>query len=119
MAQGAGGFKIENEAVADKKAIVVKVHGDIDAHTTKLLRAAVEELFSQKKHRLVIDFSHVNYMSSAGASLLIIVQQDAQKSDGKIVLTSLKLPVQHVFDLLGLTPLFTIVKDRKAALAAM
>lgn len=114
-----GGFKVETEVVSDKSAIVVKVLGDIDAHTTKLLQASVGELFAAKNFRLILDLSSVAYMSSAGASLLIVVQQEAQANSGAIVLFGMKPAVRQVFDLLGLTPLFKIVADRKAALAAM
>lgn len=120
MAKAGGPFKIETENAADKQATVLKIHGDVDAHTTKTLQAAIGELFSgQKKYRLIVDFSHVGYMSSSGASLLIVVQQEAQTAGGKVILAGMKAPVRQVFDLLGLTPLFTIVADKKAALAAM
>lgn len=112
----AGNFKIDSENVSDKSAVVVKVQGDIDAHTTKVLQATIGELFAAKNYRLILDLSQVNYMSSAGASLFIVIQQEAQAKSGALVLAHMKPAVRHVFDLLGLTPLFKIVPDRKAAL---
>ena len=112
-------FKIDTEMVSEKSAVVVKVIGDIDAHTTKTLQAAIGEWFQAKNFRVVLDLSSVAYMSSAGASLLIVVQQEAQGNSGNLVLCGMKPAVKHVFELLGLTPLFKIAADRKAALAAI
>jgi len=110
------GFSVQVES-AENGVSIAHVTGDIDAHTTKLLQAEIGKVYSQKRYNLVLDLTHVNYMSSAGASLFIVALGEAKDNGGELVLMQANPAVRQVLDLLGLSPMFQIVDDKKAALA--
>jgi anti-anti-sigma factor len=110
-------IKLSHEA-SEKGTIVVHIDGDIDAHTTKVLQQYVGELFKQGKYKLIIDVSKVGYMSSAGASLFIVIQNEVKENSGNLVLMNIQPEVKNVFDLLGLTPMFLIVENLRTAHSA-
>jgi anti-sigma B factor antagonist len=111
-------FKVAKELVPGKGVAILTLRGDLDAHTTKDLEAAISELFAVNQHKLIVDLANVNYMSSSGASLLLSAQAEARETAGDVVLLQPTANIRYVLDLLGLTTQFRIAETRESALAA-
>jgi len=106
---------IEINALSDSIEII-KVEGYLDAHTFEQLDNCMLDLFSKGKVRLVVDLADVDYISSAGAGVFIGNIGRAQDSGGNIVLLNPSENVKEVFELLGLTQIFTLVSTKSEAL---
>jgi anti-sigma B factor antagonist len=119
MEKASAAFQIEKEILAADGAVIVCVTGDLDAHTSKLLQAAIIEVYKSGCYKVAVDLTNVNYMSSAGAGLFIVAQAEAQENSGDLVLLSATAAVRYVLDLLGLTPQFHMADTRAAALAIL
>jgi anti-sigma B factor antagonist len=98
--------------------VLVKVSGYIDAHTFEELENEIQSKFSSNQFKLIIDLSDVPYISSAGAGVFIGAFPQAQENDGSIILLNPSKNVLDVFELLGLTEIFTISKDLESAKGA-
>jgi stage II sporulation protein AA (anti-sigma F factor antagonist) len=109
-------FKISQEK-ADGVALL-RVEGFLDAHTFEQLEEAIRVVFDGGCFKLVVDLGRVDYISSAGAGVLIGARSESQENGGDIVLLNPTENVKEVFDLLGLTQIFKVVNDRAAAMAA-
>jgi anti-sigma B factor antagonist len=114
---GVAAFSIETEALRPYNVTVVRVAGYLDAHTFEALEDTLNELFRKQQFRVVVDLSKVEYISSAGAGVFIGALSEAQEQGGNIILMDPTSNVREVFDLLGLTQVFQIVKGEEAALA--
>jgi anti-sigma B factor antagonist len=110
-------FKMESKDLGDE-IVLVKVSGYIDAHTFEELENEIQAKFSSNQFKLIIDLSDVPYISSAGAGVFIGAFPQAQENDGSIILLNPSKNVLDVFELLGLTEIFTISKDLDSAKAA-
>jgi anti-sigma B factor antagonist len=110
-------FKIEKEN-AIKGVVIVRLTGYLDAHTFERLEETIGELFGQAHYKIIVDLSHVEYISSAGAGVFIGALSEAHEHKGNIVLMNPTPNVREVFELLGLTQIFMVVDDRESALAA-
>jgi anti-sigma B factor antagonist len=99
-------------------ATVVHVAGYLDAHTFEQLEETISQLFGQNAYKIIVDLSKVEYISSAGAGVFIGALSEAQENGGNIVLLKPTDSVRDVFDLLGLTQIFRVEDELKAALAA-
>jgi anti-sigma B factor antagonist len=110
-------FKMESKDLGDE-IVLVKVSGYIDAHTFEELENEIQNKFSSNQFKLIIDLSDVPYISSAGAGVFIGAFPQAQENDGSIILLNPSKNVLDVFELLGLTEIFTISKDIDSAKAA-
>lgn len=110
-------FSINTERLNPQTA-VVSVTGFLDAHTFEALEEEINGLFAEGIYRLVVDLSGVEYISSAGAGVFIGAHTEAQENDGGMVLLNPTPNVMDVFDLLGLTQFFPVVKSREEALGA-
>ena len=73
----------------------------------KEMEKTIGELYDNGNYKLIIVLSDVPYISSAGAGVFIWAIGKAQDQGGNIVLVNPTPNVKEVFDLLGLTQIFT------------
>ena len=109
-------FSITHESVGEEVDLL-KVAGFLDAHTFEQLEEAINNLFSQERYRLIVDLTSVGYISSAGAGVFIAALSESEENGGKIVLLNPTKGVLDVFDLLGLTQIFSVANGRDDAVA--
>ena len=95
------------------------IRGFLDAHTFEDLEKTINDLFDQNAYRMVVDLSGLDYISSAGAGVFIGAIGTAQENDGNIVLVKPSPNVKEVFDLLGLSQIFTFKDSVDEALALL
>ncbi len=99
--------------------VVLTVRGFLDAHTFEELEKTINDIFEEGTYRLVVDLSGLDYISSAGAGVFIGAIGTAQENDGNIILMKPSPNVKEVFDLLGLSQIFTFKDTREDAVKAM
>jgi len=98
---------------------VLAPHGRIDTTTSPALEAAVRRTVDAGARAMLIDFGGVEYISSAGLRVLLVLAKRMRDLGGRVVLCGLRQPVQQVFQLAGFLPLFTIEPSREAAWARL
>lgn len=108
-------FSINTRQMAD--ITLIRVSGFLDAHTFEELESTISELFADSQYRIIVELSAVDYISSAGAGVFIGALSEARDNGGNIVLMNPTASVREVFDLLGLSQIFTIVSDINKARA--
>jgi len=99
--------------------VLLTVRGFLDAHTFEELERAINDIFEEGTYKLVVDLSGLDYISSAGAGVFIGAIGTAQENDGNIILIKPSPNVKEVFDLLGLSQIFTFKDNRDDAAMAM
>lgn len=67
---------------------------------------------------IVVDLTHVLYVSSAGLRVFLKAAKAAKASQARLVLTGLSDDVREVFDISGFTALFEMAPTPEAALSA-
>jgi stage II sporulation protein AA (anti-sigma F factor antagonist) len=95
--------------------VAVAPAGRIDTTTAPLLEAHLIALLTAGERRLVVDFSGVDYISSAGLRVLLLLARRVQQADGRLGLCAMGEAVRQVFQLAGFLPLFTVCDSREAA----
>ena len=107
---------LEIKTQADKNGVVtVILDGSIDAYSYSKLEEVFNKLLNQRQYKLVVDLTGVDYLNSAGAGVFIGTLGVTEENNGKIVLVNPQSAVRDVFDLLGLSKIFPIVKDKALA----
>lgn len=81
-----------------------------------------EELFSlvgaDDRYKLLLNFSNVEFLSSAALNKLIILEKKIKAEDGRLILSDLRPEIHEVFVITRLTQLFEIKETESDALAA-
>jgi len=88
---------------------VLELIGELDAHTAPELEASITTLIQQEQFKIVVNFSGLDYISSAGLGVFMAYIEDVRGLGGDIKLTSMKPSVYNVFDLLGFPTLYDIL----------
>jgi len=70
------------------------------------------------RRKLLLNFSNVEFMSSAALGKLIRLHQRMSQVGGKLVLTNIAKDIMTVFTLTKLDKMLKIVKDEQTGLAA-
>jgi anti-sigma B factor antagonist len=81
-----------------------------------------EQLFSLVdelgRRKLVLNFSNVEYLSSAALGKFITLNKKVNAAQGKLVLCNIDPQIYEVFEITKLNKLFNIQKEEQAALQA-
>src|SRR5512141_1884861 len=87
---------------------VVAPSGRIDTTTSGALDDALRQAVDGGTRNLLVDLGEVEYISSAGLRVFLILAKRMRDLGGRLVLCGLGQPVRQVFQLAGFLPLFTI-----------
>jgi anti-anti-sigma factor len=96
--------------------IVVSPVGRIDSTTSGALDAHLMGVAGTGAQRVVIVFSGVDFISSAGLRVLLALAKRTREGRGALALASLGDSVRQVFELAGFVPLFAIEATRQRAI---
>jgi anti-anti-sigma factor len=103
-----------NEA-REGTVVVVAPDGRVDSTTSGALDAHLLQLAKAGDDRVVVDFSGVDYISSAGLRVMLTLAKRMRERGGKLALCGLGDAVRQVFELAGFLPLFAVEGTRDAA----
>lgn len=87
--------------------IQIQIDGRVDTTTSPQLQNAILQAF-QKGNKLVLDFSGVEYVSSAGLRALLIGQKTANSKGGSMTLVNVAEAVLQVFKMSGFSGILHI-----------
>jgi stage II sporulation protein AA (anti-sigma F factor antagonist) len=95
------------------------VAGRMDAVTAPQFDKRLETLVSEGATKIVIDFRHLEYISSAGLQTILANAKKLENLNGEILLVHLSGAVKEVFEISGFDTIFPIFDDQEAALASL
>jgi anti-sigma B factor antagonist len=102
-----------------KHCDVVKVSGRLDSSTAPALIDELSTITDANRYKIVMDFSELSFISSAGLRVLISTLKNCKRYNrGELVLASLGPNILSVFDLAGFTAIFKIYPDVLSAVGA-
>lgn len=85
----------------------VSLAGRLDTNTAPELEAALRNLLPTCSD-LVLDFTDLAYVSSAGLRVLLVAQKEMNRTAGQLTLTHVNEDVMEVLDMTGFSDILTI-----------
>jgi anti-anti-sigma factor len=95
--------------------VVVAPAGRVDSTTSGALEQHLLGLVAGGHSRVVVDFSAVDYISSAGLRVMLALAKRTRDAKGGVALCGLGDAVRQVFELAGFLPLFATAESQGAA----
>lgn len=92
---------------------VLQVKGRLDSTTSQVLGERLAAILGAVKARVLVDFSQLEYISSAGFRVLLQAAKRADQNTAKLVLCGVSGKVRQLFDLGGFLDLFSITATRE------
>jgi anti-anti-sigma factor len=97
-------------------ATVVSVKGRVDAVTAPEFEKGLSTLMAGGDCTLVLNFSDLEYISSAGLRSILTTAKQLKAKDGKMIFAGLRGPVKDVFKISGFGSIFKIFETEEEAL---
>lgn len=102
-----GLVKVKEEVKGD--ILVLRISGRLDAVSSPTAEKIVFDYINKGQHKLLVDFSGVDYLSSAGMRMLLSVSKKLKTLSGKLVLSAVTLNVMDVLKMSGFDHVLEIV----------
>lgn len=99
------------------KATVVLLQGQINSANAAETEAQVLALVDHGAKALVLDFSALDYISSAGLRMVLVLAKRLKQDGGRLVLCAMQPHVREVFEISGFLAILTVDATRAEALA--
>ena len=107
-------MNITEEKRDDK--LIVNLSGRLDAKTSKEAEKKLLSFVADGETKLLLDCGSLEYISSAGIRVVLMLVKKLKQAGGRLVFASLQNTVKEVFDLTNLTPLLEICGSRDEGL---
>ena len=93
------------------------ISGEVDASSSIFLDEAMGKAVKEYKS-IIVNLTELQYISSAGLGVFMSYIDQVEESGVGLALFGLSDQVRHIFDILGIDQVLTIVKDREVAISA-
>ncbi|MGA5605388.1 STAS domain-containing protein [Streptomyces griseoincarnatus] len=103
----------------DKHTAVIVVTGDVDLHTSSVLRAEALTAMTRGARHLVLDMAEVDFVDSTGLTTLIVLLHATEKAGGSVRVARVPERLERMVTMTGiaeLLPMHDTVADALAAL---
>jgi len=105
----AAGEKLNETAIVrEDNTVTIAPFGRLDTVTSAELKDKIAA-FGVEGADLVLDFTNVDYISSAGLRLLVALQKQAKAAERTMVIRNTNAVVNEVFRVSGFNKAFTVV----------
>lgn len=103
----------------DNSVQVLKLIGRLDSNTSPQLEKELLGRVNDGQAKLVVDFTQLDYISSAGLRVLLMAAKKSKQTSGKLALCCLKEHIREVFEISGFFGILTICPSQGEAVAAV
>ncbi|MBF0284819.1 MAG: STAS domain-containing protein [Magnetococcales bacterium] len=97
-------------------ALVLRLTGRLDGGGSGALEALLLERIAQGVGEIVVDFTGVDYISSAGLRVLLMGAKRVKPSGGRLALSGMVESIREVFEVSGflkILPAFATVEEAR------
>lgn len=109
-----GSVEVIEETKGD--LLILKIKGRLDAISTPSAERGIFAQINQGNHRLLLDFTALNYLSSAGMRMLLSITKKLKALSGKLVLCCVSSQVMDVLKMSGFDHVLEIYSTQEEAI---
>lgn len=100
-------------------AAVFSLTGRLDSTTSPIVEKKILNCIEKGATDVILDFSSLEYISSAGIRVLVHCHKELEKKQGHIFLASVPKPIENVLYITGFLPYFKVFDGQSQALDAL
>jgi anti-anti-sigma factor len=95
---------------------IIQFEGHLDTNTAPEAQAHLDDLAGDGQIRMVVDFTSLNYISSAGLRVLLATAKKLKGLGGQLRMFGLNDTVHEVFEISGFSTIFSVFATEEEAL---
>jgi anti-anti-sigma factor len=108
-----GGVKVSTRDVPP--LFVIDVAGEVTTFADEAITGAYREVTARGGKNILMNFAGVDYLNSAGISIVIGVLTEVRKADQRLLITGLTPHYRKIFEVMGLAQYAPIFDSEEAA----
>jgi anti-sigma B factor antagonist len=101
------------------EATIFSISGRLDSATAPTVEEKILQSIQNGTRDVILDFSLLDYISSAGIRVLVHCHKELEKKQGHIFLAAVPKPIENVLYITGFLPYFKVYEERSQALEAL
>ena len=109
-------IEVVEERDRDNNILVLLPIDRIDSANARAFESLIIDRINNDERRLIIDFNHLNFISSSGLRVLLIAVKKLNAIQGKLVLCDMQEHIHEVFLISGFDQLIPIRDSRQSAM---
>ncbi|MBM3192811.1 MAG: STAS domain-containing protein [Chlamydiae bacterium] len=98
--------------------VILRCEGRLDATTAPRLEDEINTLLDQERIKIMIDFTRIDYLSSAGMRLLLSMTKRLKAKKGKLSIFALHDEVSEIIHMAGFEKVLAIYPNQEEATRA-
>lgn len=110
---------LQINSLSQNNIYFVEVKGEISFSDISVFQEKMESVLTAKDPSVVMDFSGLTYISSAGLRVLLKLNKDLAEIKKSLVLFGLNKFVEDVFKVSGFSRIFNVQKDKESAVQSV
>lgn len=95
-----GGAQLKITNTSEEGFTVLHLEGDIDAHTSPVLKEAIDRAIEKNTVNIIFDFAGLNYISSAGIGILNAALNTIKARKGKMGIAAANKTVHDTLEVM-------------------
>lgn len=95
---------------------IVSVEGRIDTTNASEFEKPIMTVIEEGCTKLILDCSGLNYISSSGLRVFLVVQKKMSTIKGQFRLSNLQPGIREIFDISGFSSIFSVFPNKEAAI---
>lgn len=99
----------------DENIVIISIEGSIDSKTAGDLQSQIMEKVSETNN-VLLDLTKVDYVSSAGLRVLLMIYRQIKSKNGKVILVGVSEEIKDVMSMTGFINFFEITDNIDNAL---
>lgn len=107
-------FMLQHEPLDNARLIILS--GQLNSGNAGTAESDIVALIEQGQHRLLFDFTQLDYISSAGLRVVLVAAKRLKPVSGKLVLYGMQPQVHEVFQISGFLNILDVVETQEEAL---
>lgn len=90
------------------QSIVIALQGELDTLATEQFSSQLEPIMAAEGKNIEVNFSELEYISSAGMRILILLNKTAVAKGGKVIITGMSEDIRQLFQMTGIDQMIEI-----------
>ena len=99
--------------------MVITLEGSLDAQSEKEFQDNVIESVQSGEKSILLDFSNVAYVSSAGLRAILIIAKQQKESGGRLAACGLQESVAEIFSVSGFDAIVDVYSDLESGIEGL
>ena len=99
--------------------LIILAEGHLDSRSAKDFQEKVLQCIDSGEKSILLDFSMIDYISSAGLRVVLTSAKRQKEKDGKLAICSLIGSVKDIFRVSGFDTIAEIYTDQESALGKL